>query len=87
MRHFIIIIILLYYHVNSTRQLLYVLANNFSLFFFFTCEARSRMLQPRSGVINSGQRGTAKNMAVATIGSAHHAHRAKGSGVREKSTR
>jgi len=45
------------------------------------------MLQSRSGVINSGQRGTAKNMAVATIGRAHHAHRAKGSGVCEKSTR
>jgi len=43
------------------------------------------MLQPRGSIVNSGQRGTAKNMAVATIGRTHYAHRAEGSGVRKKS--
>jgi len=43
------------------------------------------MLQPRGGIVNGGQRGTAKNMAVATISRAHHTHSAKGGGVCKKS--
>jgi len=43
------------------------------------------MFQPRSGIVDGRQRGTAKNMAVATIGRAHYAHRAEGSGVRQTS--
>jgi len=43
------------------------------------------MFQPGGGVFDGGRRGTTENLVVATAGRAHHAHRAEGSGVREKS--
>lgn len=59
----------------------------FFLFSFLFCEARSGMFQSRSSIFDGWKRGTTKNMVVATTGCAHHAHRAKGSGIREKSAR
>lgn len=61
---------------------------NFAICFFFhdKCLARSRVFEPGSGVIDGGRRRTAENMVVATTGRAHNAHRAEGSGVRQKST-
>lgn len=62
----------------------------FYIFFFCSlldkCLARSGVFEPGSGVIDGGRRRTTENMVVATTGRAHHAYRAEGSGIRQKST-